>query len=211
MAFYNSGLRLLRHVRDAELAGTPFMTVEHAVHRMTELGRLVRLDAPATWRVGDRADLVVIDPEALDDRLEAYAENTVDGYGGMARMVNRNDDAVTAVLVAGRTAVRDGVPTPIVGCERTGSSLRHGRIGVAPACRDERAGCPLRTILPPSFSAMWAALSDRDWEAEEVRSQDCILPDMPVGPAALPGGPTTSSAAQDRAWSRWPATAIIPG
>ncbi|MCB0929495.1 MAG: amidohydrolase family protein [Mycolicibacterium insubricum] len=139
MAFYNSGLRLLRHVRDAELAGTPFMTVEHAVHRMTgELGDWYGLDA-GHLRVGDRADLVVIDPEALDDRLEAYAEDTVDGYGGMARMVNRNDDAVTAVLVAGRTAVRDGVPTPIVGCERTGSFLRHGRIGVAPARRDERA------------------------------------------------------------------------
>jgi N-acyl-D-aspartate/D-glutamate deacylase len=27
MAFYNMGLRLLKHVRDAELAGTPFMTV----------------------------------------------------------------------------------------------------------------------------------------------------------------------------------------
>ena len=33
------GLRLLRHVRDAELAGTPFMTIERAVHRLTgELG-----------------------------------------------------------------------------------------------------------------------------------------------------------------------------
>ena len=35
MAFYNMGLRLLRHVRDAELAGKPFMTIEKAVHRLT--------------------------------------------------------------------------------------------------------------------------------------------------------------------------------
>jgi N-acyl-D-aspartate/D-glutamate deacylase len=27
MAFYNMGLRLLRHVRDAEQAGAPFMSI----------------------------------------------------------------------------------------------------------------------------------------------------------------------------------------
>jgi len=131
MAFYNSGLRLLRHVRDAERAGKGFMTIEHAVHRMTgELADWYGLDA-GHLRVGDRADLVIIDPEALDDRLEAYAEETVDAYGGLSRMVNRNDDAVAAVFVAGRAVVRDGVPTELVGTERTGAFLRHGRLAPA--------------------------------------------------------------------------------
>ena len=63
MAFYNFGLRLLRHVRDAERAGRPFMTVEQAVHRLTgELADWYRLDA-GHLRVGDRADLVVLDPD----------------------------------------------------------------------------------------------------------------------------------------------------
>lgn len=137
MAFYNSGLRLLRHVRDAERAGKPFMSVEHAVHRMTgELGDWYGLDA-GHLRVGDRADLMVIDPEALDERLEAYAEDTVDAYGGMTRMVNRNDDTVAAVLVAGRTVVRDGRPTDIVGTMRTGSFLRHGRLSPATGTKGE--------------------------------------------------------------------------
>jgi N-acyl-D-aspartate/D-glutamate deacylase len=35
MAFYNMGLRLLRHVYDAQKAGTPFMIIEQAVHRLT--------------------------------------------------------------------------------------------------------------------------------------------------------------------------------
>lgn len=35
MAFYNSGLRLLRHARDAEKQGTPFLSMERAVHRLT--------------------------------------------------------------------------------------------------------------------------------------------------------------------------------
>ena len=46
MAFYNFGLRLLRHVRDAEKAGKPFMTIEQAVHRLTgELADWYHLDA----------------------------------------------------------------------------------------------------------------------------------------------------------------------
>ena len=39
-------------------------------------------------------------------------------------------------------------------------------------------------------SAMWAALSDRDWEGlKKYLSQDCIYLDMPVGPAAAARGP----------------------
>jgi N-acyl-D-aspartate/D-glutamate deacylase len=124
MAFYNMGLRLLRHVRDAERAGTPFLTVEQAVHRLTgELADWYRLDA-GHLRIGDRADLVVIDPEKLDDTLDAYAEEPVAQYGGLIRMVNRNDDTVTAVLVGGRTVFADGTPTELVGTTRTGRFLR---------------------------------------------------------------------------------------
>ena len=139
MAFYNSGLRLLRHVRDAERAGRPFLSVERAIHRMTgELADWYQIDA-GHLRIGDRADVVVIDPEKLDDSLTAYAEDTVEQYGGMARMVNRNDDTVTAVLVGGRTVFRDGAPTDLVGSQRTGSFLRTGRRTPAPAVKGELA------------------------------------------------------------------------
>ncbi|MDT5250659.1 MAG: hypothetical protein QOJ28_3293 [Mycobacterium sp.] len=124
MAFYNMGLRLLRHVRDAAEAGTPFMTIEQAVHRLTgELADWYRLDA-GHLRIGDRADAVVIDPARLDDRLDDYAEDAVDQYGGLSRMVNRNDATVTAVLVGGRAVFLDGVPTDLVGRRRTGRFLR---------------------------------------------------------------------------------------
>ena len=94
MAFYNFGLRLLRHVHDAQ-PGTPFLTIEQAVHRLTgELADWYRIDA-GHLRIGDRADLVVIDPAHLDDSLDDYAEE-VEQYGGLSRMVNRNDDTVTA-------------------------------------------------------------------------------------------------------------------
>ncbi|MGX9791970.1 N-acyl-D-amino-acid deacylase family protein [Mycobacterium sp. MMS18-G62] len=124
MAFYNMGLRLLRHVRDAEKAGKPFMTIEHAVHRLTgELADWYRIDA-GHLRIGDRADVVVLDPERLDASLDDYAEDTVDQYGGMSRMVNRNDDTVNAVFVGGRAVFLDGKPTDLVGKQRTGRFLR---------------------------------------------------------------------------------------
>lgn len=127
MAFYNMGLRLLRHVRDADRAGTPFMSIEQAVHRLTgELADWYRIDA-GHLRIGDRADIVVIDPEHLDDSLDAYAEETVDQYGGLSRMVNRNDETVTAVLVGGRTVFADGRLTELVGKQRTGRFLRAAR------------------------------------------------------------------------------------
>jgi N-acyl-D-aspartate/D-glutamate deacylase len=124
MAFYNMGLRLLRHVRDAERAGTPFMTVEAAVHRLTgELADWYRLDA-GHLRVGDRADIAIVDPEHLDDQLDAYAEEPVEQYGGLSRMVNRNDAAVPAVFVGGRQVFASGVPSELVGRTRTGRFLR---------------------------------------------------------------------------------------
>ncbi|WP_083168042.1 N-acyl-D-amino-acid deacylase family protein [Mycobacterium aquaticum] len=124
MAFYNMGLRLLRHVRDAEQAGTPFMSIEQAVHRLTgELADWYRLDA-GHLRIGDRADVVVLDPQRLDSSLDEYAEDTVEHYGGLSRMVNRNDDTVTAVLVAGRAVYLDGHLTDLVGATRTGRFLR---------------------------------------------------------------------------------------
>lgn len=39
-------------------------------------------------------------------------------------MVNRNDDTVSAVLVAGQAVFLDGEPTEVLGTQRTGSFLR---------------------------------------------------------------------------------------
>ena len=76
MAFYNSGLRLLRHVHDAQKQGTPFLSIERAVHRLTgELAAWYGIDA-GTLREGDRADIVVINPDKLDD-----FEDLLRGYG----------------------------------------------------------------------------------------------------------------------------------
>lgn len=67
---------------------------------------------------------MVIDPERLDETLDAYHEANIDAYGGLSRMVNRNDKTINAVFVSGRAVFRDGQPTEILGRERTGGFLR---------------------------------------------------------------------------------------
>jgi N-acyl-D-aspartate/D-glutamate deacylase len=124
MAFYDFGLKLLRRVHRAEQAGRPFMSLESAVHRLTgELAEWYSLDA-GHLRLGDRADLVVLDPAGLDDSMDDYVEAPVAAYDGLPRMVNRSDRAVTAVLVNGRKVFGSGRAEDVLGTERTGSFLR---------------------------------------------------------------------------------------
>jgi N-acyl-D-aspartate/D-glutamate deacylase len=108
MAFYNFPLRMLKRTRDADRAGAPFLTTERAVHRLTgELAEWFGIDA-GTLREGDRADFVVIDPAGLNDSVDGYHEEEVPFYGGLRRMVNRNDDAVVATGVGGEIVFRRG-------------------------------------------------------------------------------------------------------
>lgn len=143
MAFYNFGLRLLKHVHDAERAGTPFMTAEHAVHRLTgELADWYGLDA-GHLRLGDRADLFVLDPERLDATVEEYAEAPVEQYDDLSRMVNRNDATVPLVMVGGRTVWRAGRASSLLGRVRTGRFLRAGEVSREPLTAPRRTSAPV--------------------------------------------------------------------
>lgn len=122
MAFYNYGLRMLKRVRDAQLAGRPFLTTEHAVHRLTgEVADWFGVDG-GTLREGERADFVVIDPRALDDSVDSYHEEKVPFYGDLSRMVNRNDKTVVVTAVAGQVVFREGQFR-----EGYGKTVRSGR------------------------------------------------------------------------------------
>jgi N-acyl-D-aspartate/D-glutamate deacylase len=108
MAFYNFALRLLKRAIDADKAGRPFLTIERAIYRLTaEVADWFGLDA-GTLRKGDRADFVIIDPAGLDDSVNGYHEEKVEFYGGLSRMVNRNDAAVVATGVNGAVVYRSG-------------------------------------------------------------------------------------------------------
>ncbi len=123
MAFYNFGVRLLRRAKEAQRGAHPFMSIERAVHRLTgELADWFGLDA-GRLRVGDRADIAIIDPAGLDARVDDYHESPIPEFGGLSRMVNRNDAAVSATLVAGNVVFENGVAQRGV---RTGRVLRAG-------------------------------------------------------------------------------------
>ncbi|WP_121258321.1 N-acyl-D-amino-acid deacylase family protein [Nocardioides ferulae] len=108
MAFYNFGIRLLHRVHEAQGRGRPFLTVEQAVHKLTgELADFYRLDA-GRIQVGDRADLVVVDPAGLDAGVDDYHEAVMPEFGNLSRIVNRNDAAVAATVVGGHLVFRDG-------------------------------------------------------------------------------------------------------
>jgi N-acyl-D-glutamate deacylase len=144
MAFYNFPLRMLRLVRDAERAGKPIMPLERAVHRLTgEIADWLDVDA-GHLRPGDRADLVVVDPEALDARLEEYREAPMDGLGDLVRMVNASDGTVRAVLVNGRPAFVEGTFEAGFGRERGfGSFLPAGvKVGGTASEGAARGGVP---------------------------------------------------------------------
>lgn len=108
MAFYNFAIQMLKLVHDAEREGRAFMSIEKAVWRLTgELGDWFGIDA-GHLRLGDRADLVIVNPDGLDASVNAYAEAPMPEFGGIPRMVNRNDRAVTATVINGRVAYRAG-------------------------------------------------------------------------------------------------------
>jgi N-acyl-D-aspartate/D-glutamate deacylase len=134
MAFYNFSLRLLKRVRDADRAGRPFLTVQRAVHRLTaEVAEWFGLDA-GTLREGERADFVVIDPAGLDESVDGYHEDAVPFYGGLSRMVNRNDAAVVATGVNGTVVFRNGEF-----CEGYGTTVKSGRFLRADAGQTAKA------------------------------------------------------------------------
>jgi N-acyl-D-aspartate/D-glutamate deacylase len=100
------------------------MTTEHAVHRLTgELADWYGIDA-GHLRIGDRADLLIVDPAHLDEQLDAYSEAELEQFGGLSRMVNRNDQTVRAVMVNGELVFDNGLPTDILGHRRVGRFLR---------------------------------------------------------------------------------------
>lgn len=134
MAFYSFPLRMLADVRRAERAGKPILPIEKAVWRLTgEIADWLDVDA-GHLRTGDRADLVVIDPDALDERLDAYHEAPMEGLDGLVRMVNRSDGAVRSVLVRGKSVFANGALDAAVGHEPGfGQFLRAGARSARPA------------------------------------------------------------------------------
>jgi N-acyl-D-aspartate/D-glutamate deacylase len=107
LAMYNFPLRLLKYVRDAQLDGQPFMTAAQGIHAVTgDLADWFGVDA-GYIREGDRADVVVINPQGLTDEVDDIHEAPMEGFG-IDRLVKRNDDAVDLTIINGQVAYEKG-------------------------------------------------------------------------------------------------------
>lgn len=114
MAFYNLPLRLLKLVRESADEGRAIMSAEEAVWRVTgDQADWFGIDA-GRIREGDRADVVVLDPQQLGQDLERVHWAEMENFG-LQRLVNRNPGIVQHVLINGRLAVRGEVIQPELG------------------------------------------------------------------------------------------------
>lgn len=114
MAFYNLPLRFLKLVLDSHADGAPVMSLEKAVWRLTgEQADWLGVEA-GRIREGDRADIVVINPEAFDQDLTAVTWADMENFG-LQRLVNRNPGLVEHVLINGKQAVQNEALAPELG------------------------------------------------------------------------------------------------
>jgi N-acyl-D-aspartate/D-glutamate deacylase len=108
MAFYNLPLRFLKLVKSSHDRGEPLMPIEKAVWRLTgEQADWLNVEA-GKIREGDRADLVIVDPDAFDQDLEAVHWAEMENFG-LERLVNWNPGLVKLVLINGQVAAEDDV------------------------------------------------------------------------------------------------------
>ena len=140
MAFYNFPLYFLRLMKRAEERGEPVMSIEKAVWKLTgELASWYGVDA-GHLAVGQRADVTIINPDGLDESVEAYAEAPMPCFGGLTRMVRRNDAAVAATIIGGRLAFENGSFSEDFGTsQRYGSFLRAHTRTAAPQSAEGKA------------------------------------------------------------------------
>ena len=104
MAFYNLPLRFLKLVKEAADENASMMSMEKAIWRMTgEQADWLGIDA-GKIRQGDRADLVVINPNCFDQNLEQVSWAEMENFG-LQRLVNRNPGLVEHVFINGKLAV----------------------------------------------------------------------------------------------------------
>ncbi|MBX2872776.1 MAG: amidohydrolase family protein [Saprospiraceae bacterium] len=122
MAFYNLPIRVLRYVQASHQKGEPLMSYEKAIWRLTkENADFFNIDA-GHLAVGKRADIVVLDPEQLSDRVHEY--HTAPFLENCDRLVNRDDEVVKLVMIGGKIAWDDGQFSEAFGQERFGQFLQ---------------------------------------------------------------------------------------
>lgn len=135
-------LQLLHLVHDAERKGRSFMSAEQALWQLSgEPAKWLGLDA-GRLRLGDRADIVIVDPDGLASSATAMNQPQPD-TSNVRRLHPRQGPghAVSATLINGRVAYRNGRFMPDFGVSPGyGRFLRAGQ----PPARASQTARPKR-------------------------------------------------------------------
>ena len=116
MAFYNLPLRMLKLVSESIDEGDAMMTMEKAVWRMTgDQAEWFSIDAGRIQQ-GDRADVVIINPEGFKQALEQVSWAEMENFD-LQRLVNRNPGLVEQVFINGKVAFENDEIVPELGKE----------------------------------------------------------------------------------------------
>ncbi|MPY23424.1 N-acyl-D-glutamate amidohydrolase [Shewanella psychropiezotolerans] len=114
MAFYNLPLRMLKLVSESIDEGDAMMTMEKAVWRMTgDQAEWFSIDAGRIQQ-GDRADVVIINPEEFKQNLEQVSWAEMENFD-LQRLVNRNPGLVEQVFINGKLAFENDEIVPELG------------------------------------------------------------------------------------------------
>ncbi|TQV77126.1 amidohydrolase family protein [Aliikangiella marina] len=117
MAFYNLPLRLLKLAKESIDKQEKFISLEHAIHRVTgDQADWLGIDA-GYIKENNRADIVIIDPAGFNQNLESVTWAEMENFN-LQRLVNRNPGLVKHVIINGHFAVKDEQLVPALGTER---------------------------------------------------------------------------------------------
>ncbi|MEO0895168.1 MAG: amidohydrolase family protein [Bacteroidota bacterium] len=108
MAFYDFPLKMMRNVQESIEKGSPLMSMEKCVWRLT--------GEQADWfglecghiKEGSIADLVIIDPQQFSSITEEVHDEPIKEFDGFVRLVNRNEGVVSQVVVGGEVICENG-------------------------------------------------------------------------------------------------------
>lgn len=101
MAFYNFPLKMIKVVQDSIQANAPVMSMEKCIWRLT--------GEQADWfglncgyiAEGKIADITILNPHSFSDILEEVIQAPIEAFDNYSRLVNRNDNVVSEVIVGG--------------------------------------------------------------------------------------------------------------
>ncbi len=119
LGYYDGALSLLK-----QAITTNFLSPEAAIHRVTgEPAHWFRLDT-GVLKVGAQADLVLLNPQALNQPISPQVEISDPLLDGEPRMVKRNSEKVVqAVYIKGVKVVHQGKVYECLGRKRLGTVL----------------------------------------------------------------------------------------